>query len=109
YPAIPAMHRASSLGTPEEVRVWRGVAPSWAQAPSGAQAITGDAESRPTRIPLQPLHDVPGEPIDAVIRRRGSTRAFERSAAIGFEQLSTILGTATRPLDADFLEPGAHV
>jgi hypothetical protein len=42
--------------------------------------------------------------IEQVILRRGSTRAFDRTASITLAQLSTILGCATRGLPTDFLE-----
>jgi SagB-type dehydrogenase family enzyme len=37
--------------------------------------------------------------------RRGSTRAFDKTASITLAQLSTILDCATRGVPADFLEP----
>jgi SagB-type dehydrogenase family enzyme len=57
-------------------------------------------------IPLQPLPEgeIPGEPIEQVILRRGSTRHFAREA-ISFAQLSTLLDRSTRGVLADFLEP----
>jgi SagB-type dehydrogenase family enzyme len=44
-------------------------------------------------------------PIAEVIRRRGSTRAFDTGRAIGFDQLSTLIAAATRALCTDFLGP----
>jgi SagB-type dehydrogenase family enzyme len=40
-----------------------------------------------------------------VIRRRGSTRAFDPRRSITFEELSTVLDRATRGIPADFLDP----
>ncbi|MGA8618679.1 MAG: hypothetical protein WB660_09230 [Candidatus Sulfotelmatobacter sp.] len=40
-----------------------------------------------------------------MILRRGSTRAFDKTASIRQDHLSTILDCATRSLPADFLEP----
>ena len=40
-----------------------------------------------------------------MIRRRGSTRAFDRSRSLSFEELSFVLDRATRGVAADFLEP----
>ena len=40
-----------------------------------------------------------------MILRRGSTRAFDKTASITLAQLSTIFDCATRGLPADFLEP----
>ena len=48
--------------------------------------------------------EIPRESLDRVIRRRGSTRAFDRQRPIGFEELSTALDRATRAIPADFLE-----
>ena len=100
YPEIREMHRASSLGSEEEARRWRGAPPAAeGAAPAGL---------------LFPLHglpatDVPPDPLEDVIRRRGSTRRFARSG-ITFAQLSTLLDRATRGIAADFLEPfGTHI
>jgi SagB-type dehydrogenase family enzyme len=40
-----------------------------------------------------------------VIRRRGSTRAFDRTRSISFEELSTVLDRASQGVPADFLAP----
>jgi len=63
------------------------------------------------RIPLRPLSDeaLPADTLDAVVRRRGSTRAFDPGAALSFEELSTALDRATRGVAADFLAPGASL
>jgi SagB-type dehydrogenase family enzyme len=57
--------------------------------------------------PLRPKAepDVPRESLDAVIRRRGSTRAFDRTRSLSFEELSTVLDRATRGVPGDFLDP----
>ena len=93
YPAIGAMHSASSLCTGREARGWRGSAPG----PS-AKATGG-----PLRA-LEPLEDGAGDTIEGTIARRGSSRQFRREA-ITFPQLSTILHRSTRGVPADFLEP----
>lgn len=89
------MHAASSLESGEEVRAWRGQTPLAEFPPP-----TG------TVLPLRPFSDVemPRNPIEQVIQRRGSTRKFARSV-IRFEELSTMLDRATRGVPADFLEP----
>jgi len=95
YPAIRAMHAASSLDQDNEVRAWRGQTPAADRpAPSGHL------------IPLRPPEDtaLPGDAIAQVIRRRGSTRQFAREP-ITFAQLSTMLDRSTRGVPADFLEP----
>jgi len=50
----------------------------------------------------------PKDTIEQVILRRGSTRAFDKTASITLDQLSTIFDCATRGLPADFLEPPAR-
>jgi nitroreductase len=47
-------------------------------------------------------------PIEAVILRRGSTRAFAREP-IGLPELTAILSSATRGLPGDWTAPGASV
>ena len=52
-----------------------------------------------------PKEEQPKDTIEQVILRRGSTRAFDRTASVTQAQLFTILDCATRGLPADFLEP----
>ncbi len=93
YPAIREMQAASSLQTPEEVRAWRDgtVSPPSQPAPAGQM------------IALRPLADTapPAETIDSVITRRGSSRQFAHTP-ITFEQLSTIMRSATRGVATDY-------
>jgi SagB-type dehydrogenase family enzyme len=95
YPLMREMHAASSLDSPEEVEAWRGQTPVTEFPPP-----TGPI------IQLQPLSDaeMPRDPIEQVIQRRGSTRKFARSS-ITLPQLSTVLDRATRGVPADFLDP----
>jgi SagB-type dehydrogenase family enzyme len=95
YPLMREMHSASSLDSAEEVAAWRGHTPA-TEIPSPAGPI----------VSLEPLPDaeMPRDPIEQVIQRRGSTRKFARSA-ITLPQLSTILDRATRGVPADFLDP----
>ena len=95
YPAMLEMHDASSLQS-EEVTQWRRKQP--VLAPS---APAGDA----IRLQRLPEEEQPKDTIEQVILRRGSTRAFDKTASITLDQLSTILDCATRGLPADFLEP----
>src|SRR5213593_3114470 len=76
YPLMREMHAASFLHTADEVHK------------------------------LRPLSDaeMPHDPIEQVILRRGSTRKFAR-APISLAQLSTMLDRATRGVPADFLDP----
>jgi len=93
YPAIRAMHAASSLQSADEVRAWRGTAVSTIEAPPPSGQT----------FALRPLNEtaLPTESIDNVILRRGSTREFA-PVPIGFEQLSTILECATRAVPTDY-------
>jgi SagB-type dehydrogenase family enzyme len=96
YPAMLEMHDTSSLESEEEVAQWRGKRPVLASlAPAGGE------------VELQRLQeeDQPKDTIEQVILRRGSTRAFDKTASITLAQLSTILDCATRGLPADFLDP----
>jgi len=95
YPIMREMHAASSLHSPDDVAAWRGrVPPSSSAPPSG------------TAVQLHPLADaeMPRDPIEQVILRRGSTRNFARTP-ISLTQLSTMLDRATRGIPADFLDP----
>jgi SagB-type dehydrogenase family enzyme len=96
YPAMLEMHDASSLESEEEVAQWRGKRPVLASlAPAGGE------------VELQRLReeDQPKDTIEQVILRRGSTRAFDKTASITLAQLSTIFDCATRGLPTDFLDP----
>jgi len=96
FPAIRAQHAASSLEKSAEAGTWRGNTP-----PRKDPAPTGSLH------PLRPLaqSEVPRETLEAVIRRRGSTRAFDRARSLSFEELSTVLDRATRSVPSDFLDP----
>jgi SagB-type dehydrogenase family enzyme len=100
YPAMRAMHEASTLTTPEEVAAWR-VGTGKAQGKS----LKAEAKPQNQRFPLQVLSDqkLPQDSIDEVVVRRGSTRHFARTS-ISFAQLSTMLDRATRGISADFLD-----
>jgi SagB-type dehydrogenase family enzyme len=95
YPAMRMMHAASSLPSPKDVAAWREGAPA-----------ARSKEPTAGLISLKPLGDteVPGDSIEQVILRRGSTRRFAREP-ISFVQLSTILDRSTRGVAADFLDP----
>ena len=95
YPAMRAMHEASSLLSPEDVAAWCGNTLA-AQPPDAASGL----------VPLKPPGDaeLPDDSIEQVILRRGSTRRFAHEP-ITFAQLSTILDRSTRGVAADFLNP----
>jgi len=101
YPSMLEMHDASSLVSVQEVAQWRGKQPV---VPPCGPAGGG------VRLQLPPEEELPKDTIEQVILRRGSTRAFEKTASITLAQLSTILDCATRGLQADFLEsPGEQL
>ena len=102
YPAIRAMHEASSLESAVEVIDWRGRALANPSTLTGGPSLT----SKDRLIALQPLGDneMPHDSLEDVIQRRGSTRQFSRES-ISFRQLSTMLNQATRGVPTDFLRP----
>ena len=102
YPAIRAMHEASSLDSEAEVVEWRGSLPATSSAGVGTQSSI----SKDRLIALRPLGDdeIPRETFEDVIQRRGSTREFAREP-ISFSQFSTMLDRATRRMPTDFLSP----
>ena len=95
YPPIREMHAASSLEAEDAAEAWRGGTPAIAWSD-----IDGEV------FPLADidLRAIAPEPVEKVIARRGSTRQFVHRS-ITFEQLSAILYSATRGVEADFLEP----
>jgi SagB-type dehydrogenase family enzyme len=95
YPLMREMHAASSLYSSEEVARWRGGTPL-AHFPPTAGPV----------VQLQPLSDaeIPRDPIEQVILRRGSSRKFAHTP-ITLTQVSTMLDRATRGVPADFLDP----
>jgi SagB-type dehydrogenase family enzyme len=98
FPEIGRMHHASELASGAEVAEWR-ANPLRRQAPEPSGQV----------IPLRPLpaDQIPPDPIDAVIRRRRSTRNFDTELPISFEAFSTLLERAYRGVAADYLTPGA--
>ena len=95
YAAMRKMHQASSLESGEGVAAWRAPTPALDLSPPRGQTFALQAQSD---------DEIPRDPIEQVIRRRGSTRRFARQP-ISFAQLSTILDRASRGIPADFLEP----
>ena len=96
YPAIRAQHAASSLADGVEAAAWRGPSPVMEEP-----VATGSLH--PLRPKAEP--ELPRESLDAVIRRRGSTRVFDKTRSLSFEELSTVLDRATRGVPGDFLDP----
>ena len=98
YPLMREMHASSTLFSSEEVTAWPGGVPAHIELPEYPPAAR-------TFIPLRPFSDeeMPRDPIEQVILRRGSSRRFARTP-ISLQQLSTILHRATRVVPADFLD-----
>ncbi len=96
YPEIREMHRASFLENAKDVVAWRGTPPERKEPEPGASTFPLASKD------LLPI--TTGDPLEEVIRRRGSTRRFAR-VPISFGQLSTILDRTTWGIPADFLEP----
>jgi SagB-type dehydrogenase family enzyme len=97
YPAIRAVHAASSLDSGAEVTTWRGAGPSGDPA-----AATGPS----VNLAQVPAEALPADSVTEVILRRGSSRQFARMP-LSLAQLSTLLQRGTRGIPADFLAPGA--
>ena len=98
YPAIRAMHEASSLAEEAEVAAWRGAASVAPLAPPAGRMF-----------PLRPLNDreAPHDSIEEVISRRGSSRRFARQP-ISLEQLSAAL-SSIGGITADFAQSGGRL
>ena len=97
YPPIRETHAASSLVNGAQAAAWRhgGLLESHSEVRGG------------TVYPLKPKDgpELPRDSLTDVIRKRGSTRAFDRNRAISFDALSTVLDRATRGIAADILDP----
>jgi nitroreductase len=93
YEEIAQAHRASFLTSGTEARAWR-------DAARALPSPTRTASAPP--LPLAPIPDeaLPADPIERVIRRRGSARRFSHRP-IGFDVLSTILETGLASIPAD--------
>ena len=95
YPEMREMHASTRIGSGKESSAWRGSLRRQAAAVQGK------------RYPLRPLalNEVPAEPLEPVIRRRGSSRRFT-PAPISYRAFSTMLYYSAQDPEADFLEPG---
>ena len=102
YPAITAMHEASSLHDEQEVTAWR------EEQKAEGERIKKEGEQEKRVFSLRPLNDgeIPQESIEQTILRRGSTREFAHDS-MSFIEFSTALDRATRGLPADFLNSAA--
>lgn len=96
YPAMRAMHEASSLESEEDVAAWRG------GTQGESRKDEGGGENRFYFLQALGDEDMPKDTIEDVVLRRGSTRRFARDS-ITIAQLSTMLDRASRGIPADFL------
>lgn len=103
YPEIREAQAASSLMDGAQAAAWRSAAHR-AAASDPRDVRAGLLPLRPTAAPERSQRS-----LDRVVRRRGSTRAFDATRSISFEELSTALDRATRGVAADYLEPGASL
>ena len=94
YPAMGEMHAASSLVSPQEVKEL------WGNPPAPDRT---EPQGQLFALASPPASELPGDAIEDVISRRGSSRRFRR-APISYSQLSTMLDRATRGIAADFLD-----
>src|SRR5260370_7960083 len=99
FPLISTMHTASSLLSGEEVAAWRGQPTRRVLPPPGEPLI-----------PLRPLDTsaLPGDTVEEVIKRRGSSRQFT-GEALSFEQLSTMLTRSLQGIPADCLDAAGQL
>ena len=99
YPAIRAVHAASSLTTADEVVGWQSAAAAGQATDNRASSVAPEA-----LISLQPLarESLPTDSIEQVIQRRGSSRRFA-GEPIPFDALSTILAQAIHGVPADYV------
>ncbi len=106
YPEAIGLRAASRLQNADDARAWRAASTTLAHGSSGPVAL-----ARPTStaaIPRDPVIPSPAptgvalsrDPVDAVIRRRGSAREFALEA-IPVAEAAAILARAAGPLPAD--------
>jgi nitroreductase len=93
-PLIPETHQATLLGSGEAAATWRAVANNAGLSPDQAASLV--------KLPAPDPRSLPRDPIEDVIRRRGSTRRFAHEP-ITLDQLSTLLDRTTRGVPADSL------
>jgi SagB-type dehydrogenase family enzyme len=89
FPLVTGAYRAGELGSQEEVAQWRAAT---RVAPFGRAA--------------EGLDFTLGEPLDTVVRRRGSTRAFDRSRSAPRDLVAGALAWAARHVPADAAPEG---
>jgi SagB-type dehydrogenase family enzyme len=95
YPGIRAAHRASNLAEPQEVAAWRAPFPGEPAKPGVGLLVA---------LPAIDATTLPYDPVETVIRMRGSTRQFALDP-IGIGQVATILDRALSSIPLDCLGP----
>ena len=93
YPEMRIIHSSTGLASGQEAAEWREPIP--------------DQEFPVARGPvrnLDPHTEAAVDSLEAVVRRRGSSRQFERRP-ISFQQLSNLLYSSAQGIEADFLKP----
>jgi SagB-type dehydrogenase family enzyme len=96
YPEIREMQKASSLGSGAEAREWRESGPVESTRHHGSGTTL-------RHLDPPPAETMGLEEVERVVRKRGSSRAFQRAGAIDYGALSTILARSTRGVSADSL------
>ena len=96
YPEIREMQKASSLASGDEAREWRESGPIEATRHRSAEATLRHLDA-PVLQPMELSR------LERVIRKRGSSRAFQRGTAIDEGTLARVLSRATRGVSADAL------
>lgn len=92
YRLIEETQADTSFATPDEAAAWR----------DKVQELPAPRPSPAGPVVALPMSEQPSsDPIERVIRRRGSTRRFAR-APIGADALATLLQVAAAPLPGDF-------
>ena len=97
YPAVRAMHAASTLAAARDVAAWRDAPP----LPATAAPATGP----PAHRAALPDAALAMPPPTSVIRRRGSTRVFARGESIAASAFAAMLRSATAPIPTDAPPP----
>jgi SagB-type dehydrogenase family enzyme len=98
YPEIRQMQTASSLESGAFVREWREAGPPPTTKHRGIDSTLRYLEApSPEPLPLAEL--------ERVIRKRGSSRAFQKDSGIAYGAFSEILARSARGVAADALPP----
>jgi len=93
YPEMRVVHSATCLVSGKEAAEWRGQTPDQ-EFPASQGSVRQ----------LDPGTETTVDSLEAVVRRRGSSRLFKRKP-ISFQQLSTLLSCSAQGIEADFLQP----